>query len=147
MSRLNWKAAALVAAMAVGSGSMLVRAADEAKPASGAAPKSAKAGDGEKKEKKPAKLTKPWSELTTLSEDQANKIREIHAKSLAERKAIEDKEEADIMALLSDSQKNELKSIAEADAAAKKAAAPKKEKAAAKEGESTAKPAAATKTP
>jgi len=145
--RLNWKAAALVAAVAVGSASFYVRAADEAKPATGAptAPKAAKAEGGEKKEKKPAKLTKPWSELTSLSEDQSSKIREIHAKSLAERKAIEDKEEADIMALLTDAQKTELKSIAESDAAAKKAAAPKKDKAAAKEGD-TAKPAS-TKAP
>ena len=50
------------------------------------------------------------------------------------------------MALLTDAQKSELKSVAEADAAAKKAAAPKKEKAAGKEGDSTAKPAA-TKAP
>jgi hypothetical protein len=144
VTRLNWQAAALVAVVAVGSASLFVRAADDAKPAPAKA--AAKAADGEKKEKKPAKLTKPWSELTTLSEDQSNKIRDIHAKALAERKAIEDKEEADIMALLTDAQKSELKSIAEADAAAKKAAAPKKEKAAAKEGDSTAKPAA-TKAP
>lgn len=146
MIRFNWKTAALVAAVAVGSASLFVRAADEAKPASDA-PKAAKAGDGEKKEaKKPAKLTKPWSQLTTLSEDQSNKIREIHAKALAEQKAIDEREKAEITALLTDAQKIELKSLADTDTAAKKAATPKKEKAAAKEGD-TAKPAAAAKAP
>jgi len=147
VTRFNWKSAALVAAVAVGSASLFVRAADEAKPAAGDAPKAAKAAEGEKKEaKKPAKLTKPWSQLTSLSEDQSGKIREIHAKAVAETKAIEEREKSDIMALLTDAQKSELKSLAEADAAAKKAAAPKKEKAAAKEADA-AKPVAGAKAP
>ena len=146
MSRSDWKVAALVAAMAVGSASTFVRAADEAKPASGEAKAAAKAADdaGEKKEgKKLARLTKPWNQLT-LTEEQSTKIREIHAKALAEQKAIEEREKSDIMALLTDAQRSELKALADAEAAAKKAA-PKKEKAAPKDGDA-AKPAA-TKAP
>jgi hypothetical protein len=147
VTQFNWRAAALVAAVAVGSASLFVRAADEAKPAGDAPKTAAKTAEGEKKEaKKPAKLTKPWSQLTTLSEDQSSKIRDIHAKALAETKAIEEKEHADILALLTDAQKSELSSQVDAEAAAKKAAAPKKEKTAAKEGDA-AKPAPATKAP
>jgi hypothetical protein len=142
MTRFNWKSAALAAAVAVGSVSMFVRAADEAKPAGDAPKAETKAAEGEKKEaRKPAKLNKPWGQLTSLSEDQSSKIRAIHAKALAETKAIEEREKAEIMALLTDAQKAELKSAAEADAAAKKAAAPKKEKAVLKDGDA-AKPAA-----
>ncbi|HEY7087510.1 MAG TPA: hypothetical protein VH518_05430 [Tepidisphaeraceae bacterium] len=62
-------------------------------------------------EKKPVKLTKPWSQLTTLSDDQKDKISDIHQKANAARNEIDKKEESDITALLSDPQKAELKKI------------------------------------
>ena len=57
------------------------------------------------------KLTKPWSELTTLSADQKMKIHEVHTKATAQISAIEKQEKADIMALLNDPQKTELKEL------------------------------------
>jgi hypothetical protein len=124
--RKKWQAAAIIAAMAAGSTSLFVRAAYEAKPSTDA-PKKAAAADGEKKmPKKSARLVKPYSELKSLSPDQAEKIVAIHRKALDEINAIKDKEEKDILALLSDAQKAELKALDESDTVAKKAAAPKK---------------------
>jgi hypothetical protein len=57
------------------------------------------------------KLTKPWSELTTLSADQKTRIHEVHTKATAQISAIEKQEKADIMALLTDQQKTELKEL------------------------------------
>jgi hypothetical protein len=68
---------------------------------------------------KMAKLVQPWSKLTSLSDDQKTKIREIRAKANAECKAIRDKEEADCVAVLNDEQKAELEKL---KAEAKKAA-------------------------
>src|SRR4051812_45944272 len=74
------------------------------------------------------KLVKPWSDLTTLSDDQKGKISEVHQKALAQMSEIRKQEKADIMALLTDAQKTELKDLAAkekkddaAKAAAKKA--------------------------
>ena len=96
-SRLGWTGA--LAALAVGSAVMISRVAPvDAAPAAG--------------DKKPAatfKLTKPWSELATLSDEQKSKIHDIHAKALAQVSEIEKQEKADIMALLTDAQKTELK--------------------------------------
>ena len=89
-------------------GLVTVRAEDAAKP------KKDKAAS--------AKLVKPWSDLKDLSEEQKTKIREIHAKALDEIKAIKEKENADITALLTDAQKDEVKSIAEKEKAEKKSA-------------------------
>ncbi len=57
------------------------------------------------------RLIQPYSKMTDLSDDQKDKIKEIHAKALEEMKAIEDKQTADIMALLSDDQKAEAKKL------------------------------------
>ena len=82
----------------------------------------AQEGEKPRKEKTPAaKIVKPWSDLKDLSDEQQGKIKEIHAKALEEMKAIRQKETADIMALLTDAQKEELKSIQEKERAAKKA--------------------------
>src|SRR5215212_9830424 len=45
-------------------------------------------------EKKPmsSRLTQPWSKISSLSDDQKTKIRELHAKAVADKKAIDDKE-------------------------------------------------------
>jgi Spy/CpxP family protein refolding chaperone len=88
-------------------------------------------GADEKKEAaKSISLTKPWSQITTLNEEQKVKINDIHLKANAARNEITHKEEADIMAVLSDDQKAELKKVqdaAKAEAKAKKAEAAKEE--------------------
>jgi Spy/CpxP family protein refolding chaperone len=58
------------------------------------------------------KLTKPWNELTDLTDDQKAKIEAIHARALEEAKTIRDKEKTDIEALLTDDQKKELLDVA-----------------------------------
>jgi len=71
----------------------------------------------------------PYNKLSNVTEEQKQKINDIHRKAMAERKAIEDKEEADIMAVLTDAQKSELEKM-DADRKAKNAEkrAEKKEK-------------------
>ena len=76
--------------------------------------------NGQEKPKK-SKLVKPWADLTSLNDDQKAKIYDIHQKSLADIRAIRDKEEADIMALLTDEQKAELKKNEESEKAEAKA--------------------------
>ena len=61
------------------------------------------------------KLTKPWSDITGLTDEQRVKIDALHKKALAEINAIEKREREEITALLTDAQKAEMK-----DAAAKK---------------------------
>lgn len=92
--------ALLCAAMFAG----LVYAEDAPAPEKKEAPKT------EKKERpaRPARLTKPWSLLDDLKPEQKEAINKIHLESLAEKKKIDDKEEADCMALLTDAQKEEL---------------------------------------
>jgi Spy/CpxP family protein refolding chaperone len=142
MHRRTWGTAAIAAAIAFGSVSMFVRAAGEAKPAA-EAPKAepAKGDDAKPAMKKAARLTKPWSGLTSLTEDQSAKIREIHRKAIDEINAIEEREKSEIMALLTDAQKSELKTLAEADAASRKAAT--KKPAAKKDADAPAKEAPA----
>jgi len=77
-------------------------------------------------EAKPVRLTKPWKDLSSLSEDQKRQINQIHRKAVEETKAIEQREKADIMALLSDQQKAELTALQEKEAADKKAKAGQK---------------------
>jgi hypothetical protein len=102
--------------------------------ASDAPERAAKAADGAgaKRRATPARLTKPWNQLTGLSEDQKKQIRQIHRKSVDEVKAIEARERDDIMALLSDAQRAELKGLEE------KAAADRKTKAAQQKAEKSA---------
>ena len=69
----------------------------------------------------PRGLVMPWSRLTSLTSEQKQKIAEIHLKASADKKAIEDKETADIMALLTDEQKTELAKYEEERRAADKA--------------------------
>ncbi|HMB96360.1 MAG TPA: hypothetical protein VKK61_10000 [Tepidisphaeraceae bacterium] len=52
----------------------------------------------------------PYSKLT-LTDDQKTKIGDLHQKATSEIKAIEKQEDDDIMALLTDDQKTELKKI------------------------------------
>jgi Spy/CpxP family protein refolding chaperone len=67
-----------------------------------------------------ARLTKPWSEISSLTDEQKTQIEEIHGKALDKEKEIRAKEQADIEALLTDAQKAELKSAAEKTATDRK---------------------------
>ncbi len=114
-SRMGWTAA--VTTLVFGSALAVAVAADE-KPKA-AAPAAAPAAAS-------TKVVKPWSELTSLNDEQKTKIHEIHAKALAQINEIEKQEKADIMAVLTDGQKGELKELAakeKKEAAEKRAAA------------------------
>lgn len=68
--------------------------------------------DGAKKESadKPKKLrlVKPWSDLSTLNDEQKAKISEIHAEYVEKINQLREDEEAAIMALLTEDNKAEL---------------------------------------
>ena len=55
-----------------------------------------------------ARLVKPWADLTTLTEEQKQKIIAIHSEAVAKINEIRKQEEADIMAVLTPEQKTEL---------------------------------------
>jgi len=57
------------------------------------------------------RLEQPYSKISDLTEDEKAKISEIHKKALADLKAIRDKEDQDIRAVLTDDQKAELDKI------------------------------------
>ena len=67
---------------------------------------------------KTVRLFKPWSDLTTLNDEQKDKIHDIHVKALADIKAINQKQHDDIVALLNDDQKKELQKVENANKAA-----------------------------
>jgi hypothetical protein len=97
--------------------------------AAGKADAKADAQTASQSEARAVRLTKPWKDLTSLTEDQKRKINEIHRKSTQEVKAIEQREHDDIMALLNEQQKSELTAMQEKEAAEKKAKAGEKPKA------------------
>lgn len=72
---------------------------------------------------KAVRLTKPWKDLSSLSEDQKKQIADIHKKANQDKQVIEERERADIMALLNDQQKGELKTMLDKEAADRKAKA------------------------
>jgi hypothetical protein len=88
-----------------------------------AAPQAASAKSEARPETRGGRLTRPWRDLPSLSEEQKKQITAIHRKAVQETNAIEEREKADIMALLNEQQKSELKSIQEKDAAERKARA------------------------
>src|SRR5438477_9827223 len=94
-----------VAALVVLAAFTFIRADD--KPAAAA----------DSKAPKNAKITAPWNKLSSLTDEQKEKIKTIHVKFLEEQKALKEKETTDITALLTDDQKTELKSITEKDSA------------------------------
>lgn len=67
------------------------------------------------------KLWGVWAKLTSLTPDQKLKMRQIHDNALAEKRKIDQQEEIDLLAVLSDEQKQELQRIKESISAAKKA--------------------------
>jgi hypothetical protein len=91
-----------------------------------AAARADRADRADKAEARPVRLTKPWKDLTSLTDDQKRQISQIHRKAVDETKAIEQREKADIMALLSDQQKAELTALQEKESAEKKAKAGQK---------------------
>jgi Spy/CpxP family protein refolding chaperone len=110
------KCMTLAAAVTIGisAGAMSLRAEDAAKPAAEVAPV--------EKPKKMMRLTKPWADLTSLTDEQKQKIAAIHKEVIDQIKAIQEKEKADITALLTDEQKAELTRLEEEAAAKKKMA-------------------------
>jgi len=73
--------------------------------------RAAEPGDKPAKKQGTARLTQPWSKISTLSDEQKSRIREIHGKAIAEINAIREKENADILALLNDEQKAEAQKL------------------------------------
>lgn len=57
------------------------------------------------------RLTKPWSEMNSLTDAEKNKILEIHRKAVEQIHEIETREKQDIMALLTPAQKKEVEEI------------------------------------
>jgi Spy/CpxP family protein refolding chaperone len=147
MRHSSWAVALLLSAgLVVGPAAGVGRAADEkapgAKPAAAEKPMK-KSGGAEAAEKKPktVRLTKPWSQLGSLSDDQKTQIAAIHRKALDEIKEVEQREKDEIMAVLTDAQKAELSEMMEKDAAERKMRTGKKAGAGAGEA-GAAKPAA-----
>jgi Spy/CpxP family protein refolding chaperone len=87
------------------------------------------AKDGDKAPDRPkprARLVKPWADLASLTAEQKDQIMKIHADAVDRINEIRDKEEADIMALLTPEQHKELdtmKAQQKAEQKAKRAAA------------------------
>ena len=101
----------------------LVRAADDSPATPATQPADAKSGG--------RVSFKPYSGLTSLSADQVSKIDGIHKKFLDDQRELAKKHEADCMAVLTDAQKEELKTLHEkelADGKAKRADAKQKTK-------------------
>lgn len=67
------------------------------------------------------KLWGIWAKLTSLTPEQKVQMRQIHDNALAEKRKIEQQEELDLLAVLSDEQKQELQRLKESISAAKKA--------------------------
>ena len=95
------------AAFAVGVPSAALLAADEAKPAAA----EEKSAAGKPKKAKAARLTKPWKDMTSLTDEQKTQIAEIHRKAVEEIKQVEQREEAAIMAILNDAQRTEVEGL------------------------------------
>ena len=124
-----FRVAAFVAVLA---GSVCLAADEPAKSASSdkssaaqgaaASEKSAKSEKGQA-QARTARLTKPWKDLASLTDEQKKQIAEIHRKSVQDQKVIEEREKADIMALLNDQQKSELKAMQDKETAERKAKA------------------------
>jgi regulatory protein YycH of two-component signal transduction system YycFG len=78
------------------------------------------------KKSRSRRLVKPWSELTTLSEDQKTRIIDLHQQANEDRKAIDRREREQILAELTEPQLNELRDLEEKKSADRKAKEAKK---------------------
>jgi hypothetical protein len=117
MKLLNWTAALMIAA-ALSFGSSALLFAEDAKPAKSDEKPMKK--EKAKAKTKAIRLTKPWSQISSLSEDQKTKLDEIHKKALDDINAIKARETEDCMAVLNDDQKAEITKAKEEEEAAKK---------------------------
>ncbi|HEX4053084.1 MAG TPA: hypothetical protein VHX86_02355 [Tepidisphaeraceae bacterium] len=68
-----------------------------------------------------SRIVSPFNQLTDLTDDQKDKIRDIHAQTMEQERQIRQKEQDDIMAVLTDDQKKELTDLEAKLAAEKKA--------------------------
>lgn len=57
------------------------------------------------------RLTRPWSQMTDLTDDEKKKILEIHGKAAEQIRQIQEQEHKDILALLTEDQKKEAAEI------------------------------------
>lgn len=104
-------------------------AASEAAPAAATDPAvtaAKEAGEDTKAQAKKVRLTRPWKDLASLSQEQQTQIAAIHRKAVQEIKQIERREREEIMALLSAEQKTELQTLMDKAAAERKAKKPTK---------------------
>lgn len=131
MFRTGRTAFCMACALAIG-GAVLAQAGG-APDGDAKAPKAvAKAADQalEVAQGKAIRLPQPWSFVTTLSDEQKARIAEIHQQTLEKIRALREEEEQQILALLSDEQKDEIERTVESrKAEAKVRAAQRKEKA------------------
>ena len=119
--------ATFVAAALVGGAALVVKAAaddkaaaEQPKPAAPAAEKKAAKADKAAKKAKAVRLVKPWSGMTSLSEEQKVQINDIHKKALAEIKEVRQRELDAILAVLSEQQKAEYQDLINTDTVEKK---------------------------
>ena len=75
--------------------------------------KAGRAGKSRKGRSRAARLTMPWKLMTTLTDEQKEQIVEIHVAAVDAKHAIEEQERADIEAVLTDEQLEELAAIEE----------------------------------
>ena len=96
---------------------------DQAKEAQSASASEGAAKPQARTQARSPRLTKPWRDLGSLSDEQKKQIADIHRKAVQDKNVIEEREKADIMALLNDQQKGELKTMLDKEAADRKARA------------------------
>lgn len=118
MRRSVW-AVIVVSAGLIGGVSARLHAADE-KAADVARPAASAATEKAGKKARQVRLTKPWNQIASLSDEQKGKIAEIHKKAVADTKQIEAREREDIMAVLTDEQKAEVNAMTEKATAERK---------------------------
>ncbi len=104
MKYAKWVVIGVVALSLTG---VALRAADEQKPADSTKTET----KDEKKSSGGGRLVQPYSKMTSLSDDQKDKIAAIHKDFNAQRKELDKKEREQIMALLSDDQKKEVEKL------------------------------------
>jgi Spy/CpxP family protein refolding chaperone len=108
MKHVKWVVIGVLALSLTG---VVLRAADEQKPADSTDKTTKTDTKDEKKPMAGGRLIQPYSKLTSLSDDQKDKILSIHKDYNAQRKELEKKERDEIMALLTDDQKKEVEKI------------------------------------
>ena len=82
--------------------------------------------DKAEKPKRAVKLPGLWGKLKDVSDEQKAKINAIRRKALADKRKIDEQEEADILATLTDEQKKEYETLKEELAAKRKEGSAKK---------------------